>query len=340
MMPGLWVSMPIIRNIVAGTGCNSREVEMICRAGGISPEQLEDADFKVSLEQNCAIMEAALTISGNKNLGLHTGEKTTAVVLGITGHLMQSSRDVLTALQNLQQFTTVFTRLYNFSIEIRQAEVYYYCEPLEVWNDISPETARQSVDIAYAGAIHVVYLLTGRKIYPQKVLYRYKRTADTSEYARVFKCQPLFNQACNCMVFALADMQIPVIGYNKELNQIFKQLLEAEIQKQGAESQFTSQVKQTILKHFQFHFPPLEEVAAHMHLTTRTLQRKLKDENTTFRILTDSIKQELACNLLGNKNLSVSEIAYKLGYAEPSTFQRAFRQWTGKSPNAFRHQSE
>jgi hypothetical protein len=145
MSPVLWVSMPIIRNIVIGTGCSKKEIDIICKTGGITAEQLEDAGHVLSLEQNCAIMEAALTISGNKNLGLHIGKKTTAVVLGITGHLMESSKDVLTALQNLQQFTSVFTRLYHFNLSVKNEDLYYYCEPLEVWNDMSPETARQSV---------------------------------------------------------------------------------------------------------------------------------------------------------------------------------------------------
>ncbi len=336
----LWVSMPIIQNIVVGTGCSKLEIDMICQSGGITTEQLEDANHKLSLEQNCAIMETALTISGNKTLGLHVGEKTTAVVLGITGHLMQSSKDVLTALKNLQQFTTVFTRLYNFYMEIKQDDVYYYCEPLEVWNNMSPETARQSVDIAYAGATHILYLLTSKPFYPKKVMYRYAGVADTSEYERVFKCRPLFNQPCNCIVFSLADLRTPVIGYNKELNHIFKNLLDTEIKKQSNGVTFTSEVKQMILKHFQFNFPRLEEIAEHMHITPRTLQRKLKEENTSFRLLSDSIKQELACNLLTNKKLSVAEIAYKLGYTESSTFHRAFRQWMGKSPNAFRRHAE
>ena len=332
----LWVKMPIIRNIVIGTGCSEKEINTICRAGGITPDQLEDAGYLLSLEQNCAIMEAALTISGNKTLGLHIGKKTTAVVLGTTGYLMESSKDVLTALQNLQQFTSAFTRLYNFYMEIKDDDMYYYCEPLEVWNNTSPETARQSVDMAYAGVLHILYLLTGKSFQPKKVMYRYSRVNDTSEHERILKCSPAFNQPCNCIVFSIADVQTPVIGYNKELNGIFKNLLEAEMQKQSNGVNFTSEVKQTILKHFQFAFPQLEEIAAHMHITPRTLQRKLQEENTSFRLLSDSIKQELACNLLNNKKLSIAQIAYKLGYAEPSTFQRAFRQWTGKSPNAFR----
>jgi len=336
MSASLWVSMPIIRNIVVGAARHSGDVGIICKAGGITTEQLEDANYKLSLEQNCAIMDAALTISGDPCMGLHIGEKTTPAILGITGHLMQSSRDTLTALQNLQQFTEAFTRLYTFRMEIKEKEVIYYCEPLEIWNDISPGTARQSVDIAFAGALHILRLLTGRSFQPQKILYRYVRISDTTEHEKILKCKPLFNQSCNCIVFNYADMLFPVIGYNKELSDTFKTLLEAELKKQDNGSDFTAQVRRIILQHFQLTFPGLEEIAAIMHITPRTLQRKLQDENTSFRQLTDSIKQEFACNLLTNQQLSVAEIAYKLGYAEPSSFQRAFRQWTGTTPNGYR----
>jgi AraC-like DNA-binding protein len=70
-------------------------------------------------------------------------------------------------------------------------------------------------------------------------------------------------------------------------------MLEAEMAKQRDGVTFTSEVKQTILKNFQFAFPRLEEIAAHMHITPRTLQRKLQEEHTSFRLLSDLIKQEL-----------------------------------------------
>jgi AraC-like DNA-binding protein len=95
--------------------------------------------------------------------------------------------------------------------------------------------------------------------------------------------------------------------------------LETEIKKENNGVTFGSEVKQMILLNYQFDFPQLEEIAEKMHMTPRTLQRKLKEENSSFRQLLDSIKQELACNMLVNKRLSIAEIAYKLGYAEPLT---------------------
>jgi hypothetical protein len=104
-METLWVSMPILRNIVLGAARSREALQQICTQGGITVADLDNPEMRVSLNQNCALMEAALQRSGDPNLGLHIGERTTISVLGITGYLMQSSKDLLTALMHLQQYT-------------------------------------------------------------------------------------------------------------------------------------------------------------------------------------------------------------------------------------------
>ena len=95
-----------------------------------------------------------------------------------------------------------------------------------------------------------------------------------------------------------------------------------------------------ILELSRLSFPSLEEVAAQMHLTPRTLQRKLQEEQTSFRVESDAVKQELARNLLSSKSLTISEVSDRLGYADQAAFQRAFRQWTGTTPKAFQTQAQ
>lgn len=335
MQGALWVSMPIIRNSAMIAAKNKADLQAICGAGGITIDDLENADIKLTLQQNCAITAATVTVSGDANMGLHTGEKTTQTVLGIIGYLMESSENALVALQNLQQYTSAVTRLFTFITEVKNDEAIYYAEPVDIWNDTSPETARQSVDVAFAGALHIIRLLTGKNFHPKKVMYRYDQPKDISEHERIFKCRPVFDQSANCMIFSLKDMQYPVIGYNKELNRIFKNLLDNKIKK-GQEAGFTHRVRNILMLHYQLQFPQLEQVASLLHITPRTLQRKLQEENTSFRMIADSIRQEIACNLLRNHSFSISDIAYKLGYTELSAFQRAFRQWTGKTPGTFR----
>ncbi|GGH21179.1 helix-turn-helix domain-containing protein [Dyadobacter endophyticus] len=73
-----------------------------------------------------------------------------------------------------------------------------------------------------------------------------------------------------------------------------------------------------------------------MNITTRTLQRKLQKENTSLRELSDAVKYEFASALLRHGEYTVSEISYRLGYADPATFGKAFKQWSGVSPLSFR----
>ncbi len=335
-----WVSMPIIRSIVMSAAAHEKDLKAICAAGGIRVSDLDDTAAKISLETNCAIMAAAATVTGDPCLGLHVGQKITPSILSAAGHLVQSSENMLVAMQHVQEFTATFTRLYHYRIETNETEARYYCEPVPLWNEISPETARQSVDISFSGSIHIAQLLTGKQPRVKKVMYRYKKVADTTEYERILKCKPLFNQECNCIVFQLSDLLRPVHTYNKELHQIFRQLLLTTLRQQEAGELFSNKVRQAILDHSELRFPQLEEIAAALHLTPRTLQRKLRQEQTSFRLLSDKIKQHLASNLLGNKTLSADEIAFKLGYTSTSTFRKAFRLWTGETPGAFRRERQ
>lgn len=337
-VPGeaLWVSMPILRNIAMAAAGNAQDLEAICTAADLQVADLDRSDLRIDLARNCALMDAALHVSNDPHLGLHVGERTSATVLGITGHLMESSPDLLTALHSMKDFTLAFTRLYTFALEERGEEVHYACEPIQVWHDMSPETARHSVDIGYAGLLRVFHLLAGRPVRPLRVLYRYLRVPDVSEHERVLGCRPLFGAASNTIVFSRADLRAPVVGYNPGLNAMLKELLEAELRKQAGDTPFVEKVRQEVLRNLQVTFPPLEVIADALHMTPRTLQRRLQEEGTTYRELGETIKDEIARNLLGNPDLTLTDIALRLGYAEVTSFQRAFRQWTGTTPNAYR----
>jgi AraC-like DNA-binding protein len=192
------------------------------------------------------------------------------------------------------------------------------------------------VDISFAGTLHISRLLTGRNLRPKRVMYRYARIQDTREYERILHCRPVFGQDCNCIVFHLSDLKYPVLGYNQRLYVAFQQLLKEELIKNENGGYFHERVRQVILERYQVAFPTLDDIASLMHITPRTLQRKLQDENTRFKTLSDSIRQVIASNLLGNPTLSLTEIAFKLGYAGPSPFRKAFKQWTGQTPTEFR----
>jgi AraC-like DNA-binding protein len=86
--------------------------------------------------------------------------------------------------------------------------------------------------------------------------------------------------------------------------------------------------------------PGLEEMAAALHTSSRTLKRRLQEEGGNYRDLVDAELQQRACRLLSDTRLGVSEVAYQLGYNDVSNFSRAFRRWTGQTPREWRGAQE
>jgi len=164
----------------------------------------------------------------------------------------------------------------------------------------------------------------------------FPKPPTANEYQRLLKGDIRWNQPRNRLYFSLADSLQPVVGYHPSLWQLFRELCGQLLDQQATTVQFGDQVKAKIAEIFPDHPPTLHEVADALHLTERSLQRRLKDEGTTFQDLLEEVRKGLALSLLGQKKLAVNEIAYLLGYAEPSVFRRAFKRWTGQSPRGFR----
>jgi AraC-like DNA-binding protein len=333
--PNIWAGMPLIRNIFLAATSKGADLGELCRAIGITPEMLDRSDAFVDLDQSVKAWEAAIHATGDSFLGLHMGEVTSPGLAGMLGFLMETSPDLLSAFTHVTQFNGYISNMTVFTLEVRGDEFFYFAEPLEVWNNTSPETARQVVDHASAAFVHFTKILSGKAKYPLRISMRYPRPTDTREYLRVLKIEPAFNQPCNCLVFRLRDMQLPVIGHNPQLQLMFRELLEKEIAKTHQRETFTNEVRRVILQNFSSTMPQLTDVVEYLHITPRTLQRKLQEEGSSFQGIAESVKSELAIGLLKNRSLTVNEVAYKLGYAEPSVFRRAFKKWTGVSPKGY-----
>jgi len=83
-------------------------------------------------------------------------------------------------------------------------------------------------------------------------------------------------------------------------------------------------------------YPDLDNVASRLFMSSRTLKRRLQQHGQTFQHLLDEVRRRDAIRLLGNAGLTLEQIAYRLGYADPANFTRAFRKWTGEAPSRYR----
>jgi AraC-like DNA-binding protein len=143
-----------------------------------------------------------------------------------------------------------------------------------------------------------------------------------------------FGRPAHRLIFAARLLDTPL----KTADPVATQLARAQCERELAaivDAGLAGRVRAAIVARSD-RMPSLVEVAKQLHLSTRTLKRKLAERDTTFSAILDDVRRQRALLLLDNRELSIGEIATRLGYSETPNFTRAFRKWTGTTPAAYR----
>lgn len=324
--------MPIIRDIVYGAVARGASLNDLCADIGIEPSQLNDSGQRLKFEEAYRTWECAFKLTRDPLLGLHIGESANPTILGLVGHLMQSSPDLLQAFQNVCIHAEVATDMFQYHLKQKGEQVFLQFRPAALWVNVSASSARHATEQAMAGTLQVFYLLSGHRVYPQLATFNYKRpsAAHAGEYERVFQSPVKFNAPASELIFSEHQLNIPVLSYDRSLLSVFERLLKEK--KTKANPTWVQQLRQLILGEFSGQVPAIEILASRMNLTTRSLQRRLAEEGTTYREFTTAIKSEVASQLLAAQGSKVTQVAQLLGYSEASAFRRAYKQWNNKTP--------
>jgi AraC-like DNA-binding protein len=163
------------------------------------------------------------------------------------------------------------------------------------------------------------------------------RSAEHREmYETAFSCPVKFKAKRDAIIFRSSDLDLPFVGYNAELLEMLTPLLDQQLAQHKKKQSCTEQVKWVLKRLLGGPRPEISEVAKELGMSSRTLQRRITDEGSSYRQLLNDARQELARFYLKEPSLSVSEIAYLLSYENPSSFFRAFHEWEGTTPGEWK----
>jgi AraC-like DNA-binding protein len=330
----LFAHMPIIRDIVYGAAARGASPADLCRRLNIGLSDLNDSDKRTDFETACRSWEYAVKITGDPLLGLHIGESSTPSIMGLVGYLMQHSTTLLDAFRQVCEHGRVATNMFDYSITVKRDLAILAYTPAAAWLRLYPNGARQATDQAMAGTLNVFFLLSGKKIKPREVVFASKRK-DRQEYERVFDTALTFGGKGNRLVFRLEDLLVPVLNHDRSLFRVFEEIVK-ERRTFSRPKTLRQEIQALILDEFKGQVPPLEVLASRLNMTGRSLQRRLAEENTTFRRLSGQIQKEIASRLLASTGEKVGAIASLLGYSATRSFRRAFKSWTKKAPSEVR----
>lgn len=180
--------------------------------------------------------------------------------------------------------------------------------------------------------------LIGRRIPLQQVQMTGARPPHADEYRLLFPSPVSYGATANRLIFDLETLDAPII---QNLDTLREHLKTAPLQwftRQEHVPVYTRRVRDLLARQ-ESHDLDMEEVAAQLNMTIRTLRRKLVDEGTRFQNIKDELRRDNAVHLLNQSSLSVQAIAIRLGFSETAAFTRSFKKWTGQTPRDFRQGS-
>lgn len=304
----------------------------ICLAGsGITLHDLEALDFRIETWQELVVIRNLQQQVGRPGLGFHTGLRYHPTSLGPLGLTMVASATLQEAFQIGMRFQSLATALCRFQVALD--------DPRGVWHiiDVSalpPSIQRFIAEREIAATLHLASSLLQRCIAPLAVELQTPPPHDARDYHRLFPWPVTFNADRNAVLLAHADLNAPLpwahadarVRGEKLCEEVFFDLSLPLVNTP------TAAMVQALMMRDPAARLGIQEVVERLGLSERTLHRRLKAEGHTFQQLSDNIKRHLAQHLLREAQMDLKSLAQSLGYSDESSFTRAFRRWTGKSP--------
>jgi len=204
----------------------------------------------------------------------------------------------------------------------------------KLWLMKHPEPARHANDFLLAAIVNTFNTLTGRHIVPVRIELAYEMR-EISEYRKFFGCEVLFNKDVNRIVVSKEDVSTAILTSDQSMFQLFNSIV-ADKQALLQTNSTVENLKQVLFMQFKGRIPTIEEAASALNMAPRNLQRKLLQEQTTFRDIAGEIRKEIAFQLMQNPAIKISEVSGILGYSDLTAFRKAFKSWTNSTPRAIR----
>lgn len=273
----------------------------------------------------------AMSLSGCPWIGIDVGSRAQLSLHGAVGQAVSASRDVAQAMALVQRYMPLRQRLVGVHLEADGDDLLVVADEILMTDDV-----RECL-LGYltASLLRLLEAVTGLGIHHDlRLEWPFPEPPWADQYQRL-AAHNSFGHARLCGRLPRALLTRRSLAVDTDALRLAERECERQLALQQAGGTLSQRVQQQLAA-CDGHYPTLEDMAAAVHLSPRTLIRRLKAEGTTHQQLLDTVREELACWLLRQTTDSVERIAIRLGYENPSNFSRTFRRWTGMTPRAFR----
>lgn len=306
----------------------------LLKKAGLTEQQVEDLGVRLSVQRQISFLNLTASALQDEFLGFHLAQPPDLRELGLLYYVPASSQVLGEALRRVTRYSSMA----NESLSLK------YIEGKDIriafnYVGIARHVDRHQVEFCLTALIRLCRQLTGCRVAPSRVRFIHRCIRNSSEFAAFVGGEFEFGAAVDEVVFAAPTSHIPVVSADPYLNKLLiancEEALSRRLTKQGP---FRSMVENAIAPLLPHGNAQASEIARQLGLSQRTFARRLTSESLTFSEVLNSLRCDLATQYLADHALSISQIAWLLGYQEVSAFTNAFKRRTGITPREARSQ--
>jgi len=315
---------------------------------GIAPEELLaqagiDAQFAgnptalVPLIDVMRLFAVVLARTGDNTLGLQLGAHVQVRSYPVLGYVIMGSANIGEAIERLLRFERIVGELGRASLEDNNGVM------LLRWDCPIPDPyARYLRDAAVAGWIGLSRALVDVVTSPQEVRFEHAAppAAERAQYEAFFGCPVQFGCARTGIVFPREWLALPLRSADPALGNIMEEHAARLLADFSSGINLVNEVRSAVYRRLASGEPDIETIAEDLGMASRALQARLRKSEITFSELVDDVRRSAAAVLLEDERLTLVNAAFLLGFAEQSSFTRAFRRWYGMAPGEYRKRGQ
>lgn len=325
------ISVHFVQTLVNAMERRGVDARQAMLDAGLNPELLQVPQLRVTPEQFSQLIMLAWLRMDDELLGLGS-QSLRYGVFSLMARQAVHCKSLKSALYHIARFYNLVADAITLTLDT---------EGDEAWFDMQLSAPEKDPDHALCELLMMLWhrfpsWLIGQKIQLKEIWFTWPEPAHSAEYRLIYPCRIRYEQPVNRLVMERRYLQAPVVQTKQTLQAYLRSSPLNWFKRQAYYPVFTRKVVRCLEKDEGFVSLNMEQIAAELNVTSRTLRRKLTEEGTSFQQLKDGLRRDAAIHYLSQPGISVAEISRRLGFSEPAAFTRAFKQWTGVPPAVYR----
>lgn len=308
--------------------------EEIIKNAGLDPAVLATPDNFIPYAKYRHLLAAAVEATGCERFGLLVSKQLGPQSLGVVGFSMQQSYDFGSALEVLARFFHLHDQHGTITVDIVEDSLRtsHHIPDMEVPGSI------QAIDVSAAAGHNLFNTLLGKNIRALRYEFPYPRPTDISAYTFLDAQELVFDAQSLRIVIDSKYLKEPIAHHDPNMASLLGEYMKSLDNR--VDEVIVGKVKVIVQDMLCTGECTLEAVAELFQVTPRTLQNKLKQAHTSFQIIMEEVRKELALHYLRTSQMDLTKIALLIGYSDSSAFSRSFRRWYNKTPSKWRKSGE